>query len=143
MLPILNSANQYPNALNRFLNDNWLDNFWGNDGISSPSINIAENDNEFTIELAAPGLDKKDFHVNVEDNRLVVSYEHKEENEEKGDDKNYIRREFKSSAFTKSFTLPDNVNADKISAKYHDGILDVSVPKVKEKSKLSRMIKIS
>ncbi|PKP08001.1 MAG: heat-shock protein Hsp20 [Bacteroidetes bacterium HGW-Bacteroidetes-4] len=109
----------------------------------SPSVNITENDKSYQVELVAPGIDKKDFNLNVEDDRLTISYEHKEENEEKNDVKKFLRREFKSTSFSKSFTLPENVNADKISAAYQNGVLQVIIPKEKEKSKLSRLIKIS
>ena len=144
MLPMIHTKNSMPIMFDRFLNDNWLDNFWGeNNSMFSPSVNITENDKSYQVELVAPGIDKKDFNLNVEDDRLTISYEHKEENEEKNDVKKFLRREFKSTSFSKSFTLPENVNADKISAAYQNGVLQVIIPKEKEKSKLSRLIKIS
>jgi HSP20 family protein len=141
---MIHTKNSMPIMFDRFLNDNWLDNFWGeNNSMFSPSVNITENDKSYQVELVAPGIDKKDFNLNVEDDRLTISYEHKEENEEKNDVKKFLRREFKSTSFSKSFTLPENVNADKISAAYQNGVLQVIIPKEKEKSKLSRLIKIS
>jgi HSP20 family protein len=144
MLPMIHTQNSIPGLFDRFLNDNWLDNFWGESNpMFSPSVNITETDKSYQVELAAPGIDKKDFNLNVENDRLTISYEHKEENEEKNDEKKFLRREFKSTSFSKSFTLPEHVNADKISAAYQNGVLQVTIPKEKEKSKLSRLIKIS
>lgn len=145
MLPIIRTkTSSMPNLVDRFFNDNWLDNFWGDSYNSfSPSVNITENDKNFEIEVAAPGIDKKEFNISVDEGRLVISYEHKEEQEQKDDQKKYLRREFSSTSFSKSFSLPENVNAEKISASYNDGVLHVEVPKEKEKSKLSRLIKIS
>jgi HSP20 family protein len=144
MLPIIRTKSTMPNLVDRFFNDNWLDNFWGESYNSfSPSVNITENDTNFQIEVAAPGIEKADFNISVDDGRLVISYQHKEESEKKEDDKKYLRREFSSTSFSKSFSLPENVNADKISANYNNGVLDVLIPKEKEKSKLSRLIKIS
>lgn len=145
MLPVFKTTRNYNSGLvDYFLSNNLMDDFW-KDEVStySPNVNIAESDKGFNIELAAPGMDKKDFNINVEDKVLTISYESKEENEERNDEIKYLRREFRSSSFKKSYTLPDNVNGDKISAKYENGILNVEIPKVKEQSKLSRLIKIA
>jgi len=144
MLPTMKNSNSMPTLMDRFFTDQWLDNFWGeNYSRFSPSVNISEDEKSFHVEIAAPGIEKKDFQVNVEENRLVISYEHKVESEDKNEDKKYLRREFTSASFSKSFTLPENAEADKIAASYQNGILTVEIPKAKEKSKLMKMIKIS
>lgn len=87
-------------------------------------------------------MDKKDFKVNVENNVLTISSEKQDENEEKG--KNYMRKEFNFTSFNRSFTLPENVEEEKIQAKHKDGILHVDIPKSeKAKSKPGREVKIS
>ena len=92
-----------------------------------PDVNIIENGKDFKIELAAPGLEKKDFKIEVQDGMLNISAEKEEEREEK--DMNYRRREFSYSSFSRSFTLPENSITDKIDAKYENGILRLSLPK--------------
>lgn len=92
-----------------------------------PSVNITENEKEFSIEMAAPGLEKKDFKVEVENGVLCISSEKEEENNEQK--KNYTRREYHYNSFSRSFTLPDNSLPDKINAKYENGVLNITLPK--------------
>lgn len=92
-----------------------------------PSVNITETDKEFKIELAAPGLEKKDFKVEMDKDLLTISSEKEEEKKE--EKKNFYRREFSYNSFSRSFTLPENVLGDKIDAKYENGILRLSIPK--------------
>lgn len=93
-----------------------------------PAVNIRENDESFMIEMAVLGLTKENFKVNLDRNRLVISSELKEEKNEK--DEKYSRREFSYQSFQRSFTLPENVvDGDKISVRYNNGILMVSIPK--------------
>ncbi|OFY85189.1 MAG: hypothetical protein A3F72_05265 [Bacteroidetes bacterium RIFCSPLOWO2_12_FULL_35_15] len=94
---------------------------------SVPSVNIIENPSDFKVELAAPGMDRKDFKIEIDNNSLTISGEKKEERKE--DKENYRRREFSYNAFNRSFDLPENVIADKIDAKYENGILHLSLPK--------------
>jgi HSP20 family protein len=105
-----------------------------------PDFNVYETDKEFVVEAAAPGLEKKDFNIEVNDNVLQISSE-KEAKEEKKEQKFYYRG-FCYGSFKKSYSLPDNVDKDKIAANYENGILKVVIPKDKE-AKLSRQIKIS
>ncbi|WP_345161381.1 Hsp20/alpha crystallin family protein [Nibribacter koreensis] len=92
-----------------------------------PAANIKEKTNHFEIEVATPGMDREDIHVDVSNNLLTITAEHKKEKqEEKG---NYSRKEFSYSSFNRSFTLPDNVNADKIDAHYKNGVLELILPK--------------
>lgn len=104
-----------------------------------PSVNIQDNEKNFVIEVAAPGVKKDEFNIKVENNVLSISREVKDEKEEKKD--NYTRREFVYSSFNRSFTLPKIVNVDKIDADYNQGILSITLPK-KEEAVLSREIKI-
>lgn len=92
-----------------------------------PSVNITENSEAYTIQLAAPGLDKKDFKVEVENNLLTISSQKEQETNEEKD--NYRRKEFSYQSFSRSFQLPDNSQTDKIDAHYQDGILKLTLPK--------------
>jgi HSP20 family protein len=96
-------------------------------GVTMPSANIKETDHNYCIELAAPGFDRKDFQIELEDNILTISSVKKDEKEEKGSD--YTRREYSFSSFSRSFQLPDNTKDDNVDAHYEDGILKVTVPK--------------
>jgi len=107
-----------------------------------PAVNIKEDDKKFTLDLAVPGIDKKDLKIELNEDVLTISSERKEEKEENRED--YKRREFSYSSFCRSFALPENVNRDKIEANYKDGILTVVLPKQHEdNSKVTKEIKIS
>jgi HSP20 family protein len=109
---------------------------------SMPAVNIKESEKTFTLELAVPGIDKKDLKIDINEDVLTISHETKNEVEENQD--GYKRKEFSYSSFCRSFYVPDNVNAEKIGATYKDGILTVELPKnEEEKSKLTRQVKIS
>ena len=105
-----------------------------------PSVNIQEDDKQFTLEMAVPGMKKDDFKINLDNQVLTVSTEQKEEKEEKKD--HYTRREFVYSSFSRSFRLPKTILAEKIKADYKDGILKVTLPK-DEKAKLTREISVN
>jgi HSP20 family protein len=92
-----------------------------------PSANIEETNNEYIIELSAPGLKREDFKIDLEDGLLTISSEKEDEKSETK--KNFRRREFSYSSFNRSFSLPENVLEDKIDARYSDGILHVTIPK--------------
>lgn len=93
----------------------------------TPSVNVSETDKEFKIELAAPGLEKKDFKVSIEKGILTISSE--KETEKTEEKKNYWKKEFSYNQFSRSFQLPDNSVTDKIDAKYDNGILTIALPK--------------
>lgn len=95
--------------------------------IEIPSANVIENDGEFKLELAAPGFDKKDFKVEIQDGMLSISAEKEKQSEEKKE--NYRKKEFSYSSIRRSFALPENVKDEKIDAKYENGILKVILPK--------------
>ena len=109
-------------------------------GTATPSVNVAENAGEYRLEVAAPGLTKEDFKVNIEDNTLTISAEKKVENETKEGEK-YLRREFGYTAFQRSFTLPETIDIANIKATYENGVLHLSLPKVEVK-KASKTIDI-
>lgn len=109
---------------------------------SVPAVNVAEGIEGFKIEVAAPGLQKGDFKLNLEKNQLTISAQ-KEQKEEESDEK-YTRREFKYASFQRTFTLPNSVDGEKIGATYADGILTVALPKREEaKEKPAREIEIA
>lgn len=114
----------------------------GSEMVALPEANIIENSKDFKIELVAPGLEKKDFNIEVEDGVLSISAEKEEERKEERE--NYKRREFSYNSFCRSFTLPENSISDKIDAKYENGILRISLPKKEMTiSKPRKEIKIS
>lgn len=123
----------FPDALERMLSDeavNWM-----------PSVNIKERAEDFKIDLAVPGMDKKDFNVEVENSVLVVSGQRKEETNEENE--KVTRREFHYGAFKRSFTLPESANTDSITAAYKDGVLSLTIAKREEaKPKPKKQINI-
>lgn len=97
---------------------------------STPAVNIVENKDEFRVELAAPGLNKEDFKISLDNDQLTISANKEVKNEV--NEEKYTRREFSYSSFTRSFTLPDTVNGEKIKAEHKDGILTLYIPKREE-----------
>ena len=109
---------------------------------SDPSANIIEKPEGFELEIAAPGLKKDDFNINLENSILTVSSEVEDEKNEEG--KNYTRKEFYYGSFSRSFTLPKSIDTDKIKADYFNGILKVDLPKRDEAQlETKKEIKIS
>jgi len=109
-----------------FDNDRFFDSDWFKKQ-SVPAVNVKETEKNFEIEVAAPGLTKKDFKITVENGVLTISSEKKEEKEQK--EKDYTRMEFSYSSFSRSFSLPENVNEDDVKANYEDGLLKLNVAK--------------
>ncbi|WP_158996047.1 Hsp20/alpha crystallin family protein [Mucilaginibacter sp. L196] len=137
-----NGQKNYP--VNPFFNDVFdsilNDTFIGDKLVSRvPAVNIAENENEFHIELAAPGLKKEDFKINLDKNVLSVSADKKVENVE---GTKFSKREYNYTSFTRSFTLPETVDHSKIDAEYIDGVLKLTVAKREEAKFQSREIAI-
>jgi HSP20 family protein len=130
---------------NPFLSNLFDDDFFpvlSNRTSSMPAVNIRENEKNFTLDLAIPGMDKKDLKIDINEDVLTISSETSNETEDNSD--GYKRKEFSYSSFCRSFYLPENVNKEKIAASYKDGILSVELPKQEEeKSKISKQIKIS
>ena len=140
------NPNQLPSLFDRFFDGEMFD--WSNRNFSNtnttlPSVNIKENPDAFTVEVAAPGFDKNDFKLELNHNTLTVSSEKKVESETK-ENEVFTKREFSYQSFSRSFTLPMIPDGERISANYENGILLVSIPKKEEaKPKPSRMIEIS
>ncbi|HJC17844.1 Hsp20/alpha crystallin family protein [uncultured Alistipes sp.] len=143
MVPVRRNQNWLPSIFNDFFDNEWLE----KRNTTSPAVNIIENEDEFRIEVAAPGMTKEDFHVEVNrDNELVISMEKKNEQKEEDPKKRgtYLRREFSYSRFQQSLLLPDNVETEKISAKVEHGVMTIEIPKrkVEETVAASRRIEI-
>lgn len=143
MLPIIRRNTLFPNLADEFFGRDLLSNFFDTQtGISMPSVNIVESKEDFRIEIAAPGYEKKDFYIDLTNNVLTISSEKQGSNEHK--EANYMRREFNYSSFKRSFVLPNTVDSEKISANYKEGILHLVIPKKEEaKEKPARQIRIS
>lgn len=108
---------------------------------SSPLVNIKQAEDKYSVEMSVPGFDKNDFNIELNENELIISSE-KEENKEHEGEK-YTRKEFSYQSFRRSFTLPETVDGDKISAQYKDGVLYVDIPKREEaKPKLPKQIAV-
>lgn len=140
MLPMITRRGYKPLTLSDFLNEDFFPTFTRT-STSLPAVNIREDEKAFYLELAVPGMDKKDLKIDVKDDVLTISSEHKEEKNE--DTEGYKRREFSYSSFCRSFYLPEDVNEEKIGASYKDGILNVTIPKVEETKKKEKVRSIS
>jgi HSP20 family protein len=121
----------FPSVFDKFFTEDLMD--WGKFNFSDtnttvPAVNVKEDNDKYEIEVAAPGMSKKDFVIRLENDVLTISSEKKNEtNDEKNE---YSRREFCYQSFQRSFTLPEgHVHTDKIAAKYNDGILKIELPK--------------
>ncbi|MBN1107507.1 MAG: Hsp20/alpha crystallin family protein [Bacteroidales bacterium] len=140
MLPTITRRSYSP-----FLSNLFDDDFFpvlNNRTTSMPAVNIKENEKNFVLELAVPGMNKKDLKIDVNEDVLTISSETKDETTESGD--GYMRKEFSYSSFCRSFYIPENVDKEKIGASYKDGVLSVELPKnEEEKSKITKQIKIS
>ena len=143
---VLRNSNQVPSLFDRFFDGDMFD--WSNRNFSNtnttiPSVNIKENADAFMVEVAAPGFEKGDFKIELNLNTLSISSEKKVENEKK-EGEVFTKREFSYQSFSRSFTLPQIADGDRIEANYQNGILTVLIPKREEaKPKPARMIEIS
>lgn len=144
MLPTLYSIRNQgwlPLFFNDILSDNWLA---PKLSATSPAINVSEDENAYFVEVAASGMTKEDFEiVMTEDDDIVLSVEKTLHDKKVQNDRTFIRREFGYSKFVKRLRLPDNIDKENISAKMNNGILVISIPKIKEiKEKKARSIEI-
>ncbi|MGN1210955.1 MAG: Hsp20/alpha crystallin family protein [Candidatus Cryptobacteroides sp.] len=130
-----------PDIFNDFFDNDWMDRM----NATAPAINVLESENQYEIEVAAPGMTKEDFNVHINENgNLVIEMEKK--NCEKDAKKNghYLRREFSYSKFQQTMLLPDDVEKDQISAQVEHGVLNVIIPKMKkaEPEEVKRVIEV-
>ena len=142
MVPVRRNQNWLPSIFNDFLTNDWL---MERRNTTAPAVNIIENDDEYKIEVAAPGLTREDFKVHInEDNELIISMEKRNEEKEEKHKGTYLRREFSYTQFQQSLLLPDNVERDKISAKVEHGVMSIDIPKKKvmETASAARQIEI-
>lgn len=132
MIPVVRRTNWLPGLFNDFFGNEWIE----KSNAASPAVNIMENENGFKVEVAAPGLSKEDFSVEMpEHNQLVVSMQKKTEKKEQPEEGRYLRHEFSYASFRQSVILPDNVDSEKIEAKVENGVLTIFIPKQKEEEK--------
>ena len=131
----------FQDNLNRFFNDD----LWGFRGVEQQMnvpVNLRETDNSYEMSLIAPGLRKEDFKLNVTNDLLTISYEQKEEHKEEDADKGWLRKEYKMQSFSRSFTLDDSVDVNKINASYDNGVLHLSLPKKENARRIAKTIEI-
>lgn len=131
----------FQDNLNRFFHD---DPFFsgGQSGLSKVPVNLRETDKTYEMELVAPGLKKEDFSIQVSNDSLTISFEQKQENTEGKQEEGWIRREFRSQSFSRSFHLDDTVDVNRIEADYQNGILHLCLPKKENAQKISRNIEV-
>jgi HSP20 family protein len=129
-------ADKMPSVFDDFFKpwNEWFDNggFLGR-SMNVPAVNITEQKDEYQVSLAAPGLKKDDFKIDVDGNMLTISSEKEESKEEK--EKSFTRKEYNYSSFSRSFTLPEEINKEKIEARYEDGVLKIALPRKEDTKK--------
>lgn len=134
------TQNWMPSLFNDFFDNEWM----VKANATAPSINVIENEKDYEVELAAPGMTKEDFNIHInEEGDLVINMEKKAENKEENKNRKYLRREFSYSKYEQTLVLPDNVDKKSIHAEVKDGVLTVCLPKlVEEVAKVNRVIEV-
>jgi HSP20 family protein len=152
MNSLVKKNGQLTSSMPSLLNDFFADDLfrlplmqWRSGGATLPSVNIKETPDAFHIQVAAPGMKREDFKVELDHNTLSISCDRQQQGEENDQEGNYVRREFSYEAFERTFTLPgDQVEGDKIQARYIEGILQINVPKKEQfRRKPARQIKVA
>ncbi len=141
MLPVRRTTDSWlPEIFNDFFDNSWM----ARPTYTAPAINVIENEKEYDVELAAPGLDKEDFKIHIdEQNNLCIEMEKKEENKEGKRHGRYLRREFSYEKFQQTLLLPDDVDAEKIEARMEKGVLNIHLPKIQKVPKAETVKQIS
>lgn len=131
MLPVFKTRS-LPGLFDEFFRENFRPNYI-EEGLwkSTPDVNIVETEQNFRIEIAAPGLDKEDFRIDLKNDYLMVFSEKKDEKEQKENEK-VIRSEFRYTSFQRSFAIPKNIEMGSISATHKNGVLTIELPKIME-----------
>ena len=140
MLPVMNRNLWRPEEFNDFFDTDFMPRV----SATAPAINVKESEKDYTVELAAPGLTKDDFNVNIDnDGNLHIKIENKSNKKDEDKKSHYLRREFSYSKYEQTLLLPDDVEKDKIAASVNHGVLTVELPKlVKAEEKTARQIEI-
>lgn len=125
-----NNRSLWSDPFNRFFRNDMM-NLWNRDIETVPSLNISEEKDKYKVELAAPGLKKEDFNIDVNGNLVTISSEKESETKDEKENGSYSRREYNYSSFSRSFTLPENTDTDSVKATYADGVLCLDIPKKK------------
>ena len=151
MLPVMFQNSWMPTVFEDFLNNDWMPRArsaqWDaclSKNSTAPAVNVKESEKAYTMELAAPGIKKEYCRVAINDEgKLTIAIENKQEHKHEDKHHHYLRREFSYSNYEQSYTLPDDVVKDQISAKVEDGILTVTMPKTEPKQKVTKAIEVS
>ena len=133
--------NIFQNSLRHFFDSN----FWDTDTsltVGSAPVNVRETDLQYELDVVAPGCRKEDFSINVDSNILTISFNHKDERKEQNDKMGWVRNEYNQKSFTRSFTLDDTVDVNKINAAYKDGILHLILPKNEKAQRIVKNIEV-
>ena len=140
MLPVLNRNSWIPEVFSDFFDTDFMPRV----NATAPAINVKETDKAYTVEVAAPGLKKEDFEINIDnDGNLHIKMDSKGEMKDENKHEHYLRREFAYSKYEQTLLLPDDVDKDKVSAKAGDGVLTIDLPKVeKAAGKPARKIEV-
>lgn len=140
MLPVMNRNLWMPEEFNDFFDTDFMPRV----SATAPAINVKESEKDYTVELAAPGLTKDDFNVNIDnDGNLHIKIENKSNKKDEDKKSHYLRREFSYSKYEQTLLLPDDVEKNKIAASVNHGVLTVELPKlVKAEEKTARQIEI-
>lgn len=140
MLPVMNRNLWMPEEFNDFFDTDFMPRV----NATAPAINVKESEKDYTVELAAPGLTKDDFNVNIDnDGNLHIKIENKSNKKEEDKKSHYLRREFSYSKYEQTLLLPDDVEKDKIAATVNNGVLTVDLPKIeKAEEKTARQIEV-
>ncbi len=141
MLPVMFKNSWFPTVFDEFMNNDMM----ASTRNTAPAVNVKEDENAYTMEVAAPGIKKEYCRVHLnEDGNLSIAIENKMEHKEEDKKQHYLRREFSYTNYQQNYSLPEDVDKEHISAKVDNGILTVVLPKMKkEETKVSRMIEIS
>ena len=140
MLPVMFQNSWMPTVFEDFLNNDWMPRA----NSTAPAVNVKEDEKAYTMELAAPGIKKEYCRMAINDEgNLTIAIENKQEHKQEDKHHHYLRREFSYSNYEQSYTLPDDVVKDQISAKVEDGILTVTMPKTEPKQKVTKAIEVS
>ena len=142
-MTLVRYQNQLPSLFDRFFNnelEGWNRNNFSDTNTTLPSVNIKENVDAFKVEVAAPGFEKSDFNIELNNDVLTISSE-KQINNEVKEDERVTKQEFSYQSFSRSFTLPELVEDDKITAQYEKGILSITIPIPKKEEAKPKPIK--